>query len=489
MGRSLVTLHIAQLPRLIARRRSSAILGMIIIAMLWIGVAVKYMERARTDQSEAARTNQNFAMIFEENVLRSLSEIDTAIHYLRRSVENRKETTDYATILQTTEIHSAIVLQFAIADSHGITRAATTGPQPTPPVDLSDREHIRVHMKSTEDHLFISKPVIGRVSGQWSVQITRRFNNRDGSFAGVIVASLDPLYFTQFYNKIDLGSAAAIAMIGSDGVVRSSGGSADGRFQLGQDLAGTSLFKHMKHGADATFQYVDAPDGQSLLMALRKVSDYPLWVSVGVHESDVMQPSLNSLEWNALAGVVFTLIILAAMEQILRSEARAKQKAEQLNLTLEHMNQGIMLVTRDRDIPIINKRCGELLELPPDFVERPLWFDAFSGFQTDNNAGPLRAPFAMIEPSAAPASTDQCVVFERTRPDGKVIEVHSTPLPDGGFVQTFTDVTKRSQAESTDRQACLRRSADRPAQSPSIPLHYRETERRWRNPDRWRGSG
>ena len=71
-----MTLHIAHLPKLIARRSSTAILGTIIIAMLWVGIGVKYFERAHNDQSEAERTNENFAMVFEENVLRTLSELD-----------------------------------------------------------------------------------------------------------------------------------------------------------------------------------------------------------------------------------------------------------------------------------------------------------------------------------------------------------------------------------------------------------------------------
>ena len=100
---------------------------------------------------------------------------------------------------------------------------------------------MQVH--STDDHLFISKPVIGRTSGQWSVQLSRRFTNSDGSFGGVVVVSLNPEHFTNFYDKIDFGSAASIAMIGGDGVVRASGGSAAGRFALGQDLTGTSLLR------------------------------------------------------------------------------------------------------------------------------------------------------------------------------------------------------------------------------------------------------
>ena len=74
-------LHIGQLPRLIAERRSSAIFGVVIIAMLWAGIALKYSEDVRVDQREAERTNHNFAMVFEENVLRSIGEIDKALFF------------------------------------------------------------------------------------------------------------------------------------------------------------------------------------------------------------------------------------------------------------------------------------------------------------------------------------------------------------------------------------------------------------------------
>ena len=43
-------------------------------------------------------------------------------------------------------------------------------------------------------------------------------------------------------------------------------------------------------------------------------------------------------------------------------------------------------------------------------------------------------------------------VFEFHRPNGRVIEVRSSPLPDGGFVSTYTDITRRSKAEAAMRQ-------------------------------------
>src|SRR5262245_1809084 len=235
-----MNLHILQLPRLIAERRSSAIFGMVIIAMLWAGVAVKYAEDVQADRRDAERTNTNFAMVFEENVLRSIGEIDKALLYLRRSIETRKETTDFNTIANTTDVLSEIIVQVAIIDANGIMRASNAGPQPAPLVDLSDREHYRAHLGTDKDELYISKPMVGRVSKRWSVQVTRRFLNKDGSFGGVVVASLNPDHFTDFYNRFSFDTGVSIALVGQDGVVRSSGGNGT-TTDRGQDLAGTGL--------------------------------------------------------------------------------------------------------------------------------------------------------------------------------------------------------------------------------------------------------
>jgi diguanylate cyclase (GGDEF)-like protein len=442
-------LHVLRLPRLLAKRRSSAIFGLVIIGMLWAGIILKYVEDVHADMREATRTNQNFAMVFEENVLRSIGEIDKALLYLRRSIETRAPTTDFQTIANTTDVLSEIIVQVAIIDAHGTLRASNVGPQPTPPLDLSDREHYRVHLDSREDKLFISKPVVGRSSGLWSVQFTRRFLNPYGAFAGVVVASLNPNHLTQFYDKIDLGSSVSISLIGDDGVVRSSGGTAGG-LRLGQDLAGTSLLRTIRAGANTTFEDAGAVDSDASLVTLRRVRGQPLWVSVSVKRSDIFKASWATLELLVPAGLVLTFIILGAMEKILQAEARARQKAKQLQLTLEHMSQGIMLVTKDLEIPIINGRCTELLQLPPELVENPPRFDQLAAFQASSGKTPAGAnsDFVASESAESDAAANEIAVYERRMPNGKVIEVRSGHLPDGSFVQTFTDITKRCEAEA-----------------------------------------
>jgi diguanylate cyclase (GGDEF)-like protein len=445
-----MNLHVRQLPKLLAECRSSAIFGVAVIAMIWVGVIVKYSEDVRGDQREAERANYNFAMVFEENVLRSIGEIDKALLYLRRSIETRKDTADFNTIVGTTDVLSEIIVQVAIIDANGIMRASNIGPQPAPATDLSDREHFKAHLNGAADVLFMSKPVVGRISGRWSVQFSRRFSNADGTFAGVVVASLNPEHLTKFYDKIDFGSSASISLIGLDGVVRSSGGSASG-FALGQSLRRTKMFARMQAGINSTFEDVDPSNGEVHLVTIRKVRDHPLWVSISTNENDIRRSSWATLQINIVAGVVLTLILLAAMERLLRTEAGAKQKAEQLQRTLENMSQGIMLVTKDLQIPIINGRCGELLDLPAEFIKQPPSYDRLVEYQTQNgnmgNAAPSNGRQLLVHP-AVPAAAGQLTVSECAMRNGTVLEVRSGHLSDGGFVQTFTDITKRWEAEA-----------------------------------------
>src|SRR4029079_4673918 len=150
---------------------------------------------------------------------------------------------------------------------------------------------------------------------------------------------------------------------------------------------------------------------------------------------------------NSIAGLLLTLIILAAMERILATEAKARQKADQLQLTLENMSQGIMLVTSDLHIPIINTRCAELLGLPPEFIENPPRFDHLLDYQFRINEERKEAGQSSNSVQPSTASTE-FLISERTMPNGHVIEVRSGDLPDGSFVQTFTDITKRREAEA-----------------------------------------
>ncbi len=442
--------HVLNIPGLALKRRGSALLGLIIVGILWAGVGLMFHRDLQQDYASVVQRNENYALLFQENVLRSLGEIDKTLLYLRRRVEALKDTTDYQRIVELTDVHSDIIVQVAIADSKGIARASNAVKELAKPIDISDREHFKFQVNNTSDTLFISTPVVGRASGKWSVQLTRRFLNKDGTFAGIVIASMDPAYFTSFYDQVNLGADTSVAMIGSDGVVRSEGGGAIAQLALGQDMSGTDLFKRLQNTSDGTFVEPRSTAEDSLVVSARRVSGYPLWVTVSTKERQIYQSAWSSLRRNVLIAAFLTALVLLALEKILRAEARAEQKARQLQLTLEHIGQGIMLVTPDRKIPIINQRCAELLLLPRNVIDSPPLLDELIKYEVGHDVSRMWSDDRLATDDDALGSQDRQKTSTANfrRPDGAFIEVRKTRLPDGAFVQTFTDISKRQQAEA-----------------------------------------
>jgi diguanylate cyclase (GGDEF)-like protein len=462
------------------------VLGVAMIAMLWTGIALKFKDQAAGDYRDAVQDNQNLALLFEENVLRSVGEIDNALLYLRHQIDQQRDSTDLHTILMKSKIASEVINLLSIIDADGILRASTTTPDGPPPIDLSDREHVRFHVQGTKDTLFVGGPVTGRTSGQWLLPLTRRLMNPDGSFAGILVASLSPMRFTQFYQSIDLGQSGSISLIGLDGRVRSSGGtSGRSRLSLGQDITGSRLLNQILSGDAGTF--IDPTPQGNRIVTFRRVRSLPLAVSVSVTEAQVYAAAYRDVLRHSIVGALLTLIIFGvgikgsrdqlhlrlAKTKLLHSQQLALQKSEQLGLTLDNMGQGIILVTKNHRMAVINRQAVRLLDLPEDFLRRSPTFSDFVQYQE------ARGEFASMPiPEGTPAieyfsrrdASGAYPTYERTRPNGIVLEVCTTALPDGGFVRTFTDVTPKRQAQ----EAVVRLASEDALTGLANRRHFRE---------------
>ena len=224
-------------------------------------------------------------MVFEENVIRSIDELDTTLLYLRRGIEDHEPSPDYNKILHRMAVPPDIVVQVGIIDLNGMMRASTAGQQPAPVLDLHDRDHFQAQLHATGDQLFISRPVVGRASGEWSIQLSRRISYA-GNFGGVVVASLSPDHFTSFYTRVDLPFSESIALIGEDGM--SERQAARRRTKGWVRAFAPPPFAVMREGANKTFELRDPRNGAPRIVTLRKVNRLPLWVKVSLNEDEFL---------------------------------------------------------------------------------------------------------------------------------------------------------------------------------------------------------
>ena len=189
------------------------------IVFIWWGVVAANQLITDNNRLDASQDAANVARVFEEHVARAIRETDKTLLFLRAIYQDRSEDFSLARWTNEKEFKSELVVQFAQIDANGMMVQSNVGTL-NKKVDLSDREHFKAHLDTADDRLFISRPMLGRVSSKWSIQLSRRLSARDGSFAGVIVGSIDPAFLAKFYEGIELGAGGMTTLVGYDGIVR-----------------------------------------------------------------------------------------------------------------------------------------------------------------------------------------------------------------------------------------------------------------------------
>jgi diguanylate cyclase (GGDEF)-like protein len=316
-----------------ALNQGSTFLGLAMIALVWLGLDFHLKTELATVQSDAIQNAGNLSRAFEEHLVRTLKDADHALQIVRNSYARNLATFDLVRWSNEEHALEGPTIQIAIIGPDGLIQASTAGPQSTG-VDVSDREHFRVHIDAVEDNLFISKPLIGRATGKASIQLSRRISRPDGSFGGVILVSLDPSHFTHFYDSINIGRDGAIRVVGTDGIVRAVG-SANGveTEYLGASLAGSTLLKRSKREPSGWyFTSSTRNDGIRRLIFYRAVDQLPLIVTVGLGEKETFGAVTAKENAYRLAAAFITFMVLIVMALSIRDRMRLERTSKQLQL-------------------------------------------------------------------------------------------------------------------------------------------------------------
>ena len=138
------------------------------------------------------------------------------------------------------------------------------------------------------------------------------------------------------------------------------------------------------------------------------------------------------------------------ISDIKRVEAELLRQQDINKTVLDAMDQGLLMIDGEGHCQLYNNRVCELINVPSEFLDaKPLHRELIK-MQTERGdyrhvtreeRNRLMGLMRRLETDREP------FVYERDIADGRVIEIRNNPLPEGGWVRVFTDITDRKRAE------------------------------------------
>lgn len=159
----------------------------------------------------------------------------------------------------------------------------------------------------------------------------------------------------------------------------------------------------------------------------------------------------------------YVAVVIDMTEQIL-AERRLRRNNELLSAVLENIPCGVTVYGADGSLVLDNQKLRRLLSLPEDDQEVVITDYGTLALEAGSGSG---ISYPDPRPSGSPARDFPAPrVREEIQPDGRVLEVRDAPMPTGGTVTTYTDITQHKsnieilqQAQAAAEQAAAAKAA------------------------------
>ncbi|GJD95196.1 PAS domain S-box protein [Methylobacterium iners] len=326
-------------PRGRGRRLQACVVGagLILVALLWAGLLYHLHLRSETIRQQSHHDVRNLSVAMEQQVERLLVNVDQVMRFIQDDFRRDNEMFDPAAWIRRAASIGAVANQVSMYDAEGELIASKTPLAPgMPRFNIRDRDYFRALSAEPEIGLYVDRTLKGRITGRYVLQLARRLSHWDGTFAGVVVISLDPLFLSQQFEALDVGTFGSVALFGVDGFVRARHPVNEGMYDINAaTLSGgkkpfMGVFAHLKRSLTGSYEARSAFDGHTRIFGYRTLAAHPLVVTVGKSLDEVMAPFAMERNRALAVGAGTTAIVGALIILLLRELERGRRRETQL---------------------------------------------------------------------------------------------------------------------------------------------------------------
>jgi signal transduction histidine kinase/FixJ family two-component response regulator/HPt (histidine-containing phosphotransfer) domain-containing protein len=492
------------------RRRRSAmldkyslgsVLGIVAILVLAVltGIATYRSILAQRADTEArvntALTNQTMAL--SEEINRQFLAVDQTLRILARGWETDPAAFKLEDRRADATVLSGLNRDMILVDENGIIRQASV-PEAVGQ-NVAARDFIVYARKHPTpfDGIFIGGASIDPVMRQWHLNVAIWLHRPDGSFAGAIAADYRVSALLDVFHQAFVGNDGLVGLIGlADGRVRANLSATV--VDPNTDYSATPMVAAMTAHAAGLWFGKSATDAVERFHAYRRLPVSDLILIVAMEQEEAMRPA-TEWQWQSarFAGAILLLLLImgwqllhgaglarshghaqaadhamlaATNAQLQVAKAEADAKAEQLEATLGGMTDGIYMMDAQFCLVEWNARFPDLAGIPPELPRVGLPMEEILRAQANSGLFGEVDTEAEVARRMAVLRNLQFGTTERTRPDGRTIELRRRELPDGGFVTLYSDITEHKRVEAALREARATAEAANAAKSRFVAI-------------------
>ena len=331
-------------------KQMGAAIAFVVVAFLsFVALAGwRAWEERRSELEQAQIATNNLARSLAQHMQDAIKVADALLTGVVEKVEN-EGTGDAALnrlhvlferhVQETPQFHGLFLFDeegHYLASSYGILPMASN----------INRDYFQHHLRHPGKKAYIGPPIRSRTTTDWIVTVSKRIDNRDGSFAGVAVAAISMEYFRKFHEDFDIGQHGVMFVAFDDGLILS-------RHPFKEDVIGVRIPQSIINPVNfstrptGSFTARSRIDGMERIYGYRYLDGYPLVAAVGLSREDVLakwRTAMLTYASSLLAlGLILGLLgwrLFGAIRAGLRSEKsliETQASLMRMNRTLESM--------------------------------------------------------------------------------------------------------------------------------------------------------
>ncbi|MBP8295308.1 MAG: EAL domain-containing protein [Burkholderiales bacterium] len=298
-------------------------IAILILAMIW-GTTLNRIDAEHANAGRAAAvSSRELAETYEAQVVRALREIDQTLKLVRYEHVPGQAQAVLQTLKSRSLLPPDLLFAVSIADSKGNVVASTRTPELA---NVTGEDYFEDQLR--EDVLAVGKPRPSPVSGDWTLQFSRRLDPIDGKFSGIVVVAVDAAYFVSGYETSKLGEHGVLGILGTDGVFRAR---RSGDAVWAGDVVDPAKALPATGAAAVEGVLTTNPwDGVQRYTSARQLFDFPLAVIVGLSVEERLAPARRDRSthlWQAAAASVLLLAIVGMLGRMSLQLAASRRRA------------------------------------------------------------------------------------------------------------------------------------------------------------------